>query len=120
MNMDFVEDADPIDFFTESESYWCPVGENGQTMEFNLGLLNDGWRKVPGLFMFISLSEQGFRILYIGQADNFSAEVPTHQKLDEAIKLGANYALSRVVRNQDERDRLECLMIHAIQPLMNT
>ena len=92
-----------------------------QTVEFGIYSKNEGWYAVPGVYIF-TFEEVGvgWHPLYVGQTDDFSARLPSHERLNEAIQLGATHIHTRVVNSQQERDSLERALIHQLRPPMNS
>ena len=101
-----------------SKCAW-PLG-NGQTISFNVYDSNENWSKVGGLYIFAYLAKDGiWRPLYIGQTDDFSARLPSHERLNEAIQRGATHIHAAVVPLAANRDTLERRLIASLQPPMN-
>ena len=119
MDMDIYNMNEDISLLDEIETYWCPIGQNGQTIKLEASALcATEWLSNPGIYMLATIS-QGLRILYVGQTDNFRADPLMQQKSEEAIQQGARLALSKVVENPVERERLKNLIVQVFQPPMN-
>ena len=58
--------------------------------------------------------------LYVGKTDDFAKRPATHERLDEAVRLGATHIHARVVPLQADRDRIEKTLILSLQPPLNT
>jgi hypothetical protein len=96
-----------------------PLG-NGSSLEFTIYDRNEGWNKVAGLYIFSHLAANGrWSALYIGQTDDFSSRLPSHERLNEAIQRGATHIHALVVPQQQNRDAWEAMLIRHIQPPMN-
>lgn len=95
-----------------------PLG-NGQTLEFTICDSNTGWNKVAGLYIFAYLDGQYWRALYVGKADDFSSRLPSHERLDEAVRKGATHIHAVVVPQAANRDNWERMLIQHLQPPMN-
>ncbi|MBL9113729.1 MAG: GIY-YIG nuclease family protein [Verrucomicrobiaceae bacterium] len=92
-----------------------------QTLEFEIYDSNDGWHKVGGIYIFSYQQKAGSWIaLYVGQTKDFSERPATHDRLDEAVRLGATHIHARVVSLQADRDRIEAALIQYLQPPMNS
>jgi hypothetical protein len=107
----------------DSESYWCPIGQNGQTIKLETSPLlpaMDAWMPNPGIYMLASISKkQGLRMLYIGETDNFRADPLLAQKSEEAIQQGAGLVFSQVIRKTVKREWLKQRLVQIFQPPMN-
>lgn len=95
-----------------------PIGAN-QTLEFDIYNNNDGWSKNAGLYIFSYLAAGGWVALYVGQTDDFSKRPAVHDRLDEAVRLGATHIHARVVSLQADRDQQEVALIRHLQPSLN-
>jgi hypothetical protein len=97
-----------------------PLG-NGQYLSFNIYSENKNWNKVSGLYIFSYLASNGkWCPLYVGQTDDFSSRPANHERLDEAVRLGATHIHALVVPLQSDRNRFEEMLIQNLQPPMNT
>jgi len=96
-----------------------PLG-NGQSLSFHVYSENKGWKKIPGLYIFAFEGKAGsWHALYVGQTDDFSSRLPTHEKLNEAVQRGTTHVHALHVASQFERNRLERMLINHLQPPMN-
>lgn len=96
-----------------------PIG-NGQYLTFHIYSENKNWKQISGLYIFAYLAANGkWTALYVGQTDDFSSRLPSHERLNEAVRLGATHIHACVVSAQSERDRLEAALIRNLQPRMN-
>ena len=94
--------------------------ENGETIEFDIyDPKTTTWNAVSGLYIFAYYSDPYWRALYIGQTDDFSSRIPSHDRFDEAVRRGATHIHAAVVPQAANRDTLEKRLIAHIQPLMN-
>jgi hypothetical protein len=96
-----------------------PIGNN-QIVEFTIYPKNEGWKHVAGIYIFSYHIPSGWVPLYVGQTDDFAKRPSVHERLDEAVQLGATHIHARVVPLQADRDRMEKALIAALQPPMNT
>jgi len=97
-----------------------PLG-NGETLEFTAYDSNENWKAVAGLYIFAFVATNGYWTpLYVGQTDDFSVRLPSHERLNEAVQLGATHIHAAVISTQPERDRLERMLIEHLQPSMNS
>lgn len=92
---------------------------NGEIAEFDIYSKNEGWNKVGGLYIFARQSPKGWHALYVGQTDDFSSRLPNHERLGEAIRLGATHIHAALVQMEYLRDRLEKALISIYQPPLN-
>jgi hypothetical protein len=97
-----------------------PLG-NGQSLDCTIYEPNSTtWNKIAGLYVFAYASDEThWRALYVGQTDDFSSRIPSHEKWDSAVRLGATHIHAAVVPQAAKRDTLEKLLIAHLQPLMN-
>lgn len=95
-----------------------PLG-NGQVLQFDVFDRNMGWNDVPGLYIFSYATANGWYALYVGQAESFSARLPNHERLAEAVRNGATHIHAMVVRQQTMRDQWEHMLIQTLQPPLN-
>jgi hypothetical protein len=96
-----------------------PIG-NDQNILFNIHDSNDHWDEVGGLYIFAYRAKDDlWHALYAGQTDDFSSRLPFHERLDEAIQLGATHIHVTDVPKAAHRDILERRLIAHLQPPMN-
>lgn len=96
-----------------------PLGD-GSSLEFTIYDRNEGWNQVAGLYIFSFLATNGrWTALYVGQTNDFSARLPSHEKLNEAVQRGATHIHALVVPLQQNRDALELRLVRHLQPPMN-
>lgn len=95
------------------------MGRNGETLDFTIYSQNAGWNKVGGLYIFAYSDGQYWNALYIGQTDDFSSRMPSHDRLDEAVRKGATHIHAVVVPQVANRDKWEQMLIQYHQPPMN-
>jgi excinuclease UvrABC nuclease subunit len=91
------------------------------THEFSIHQHGENWSAVAGLYIFAGKNQAGqWSPLYIGQAGSLAERLPTHERWQEAAKLGATHVHAKVVSLQATRDSLEKQLIQAFQPRLNT
>lgn len=96
-----------------------PIG-NGQSLKFDVFERNNvKWNPVAGLYVFAHIQGLYWKPLYIGQTNDFSVRLPSHERLAEAVRRGATHIHAAVVQSQGNRDAWEKSMIAAHQPLLN-
>ena len=95
-----------------------PTGPN-QSLSFEVYEQMPTWNNVPGLYIFARPTTGGWNAVYIGQADSFADRIPTHERLQEAVQLGATQIHALVVHSKVERGRLERQLIQWLQPHLN-
>jgi predicted GIY-YIG superfamily endonuclease len=96
-----------------------PLG-NGQELECNIYDTNTTWHSVAGLYIFAYRTDQTYwRALYVGQTDDFSSRIPSHERWNEAVRLEATHIHALVVPQAATRDKLEKMLIQTLQPPMN-
>lgn len=94
--------------------------ENGQTLEFTIYSPCSNWNKVAGLYIFAhNVDGQHWRALYIGQTNDFSSRLPSHEKWDFAVQHGATHIHALVVSDECMRDLWEKRLIAHLQPQLN-
>jgi hypothetical protein len=96
-----------------------PLG-NGQSLECNIYGSGTTWNQVAGIYIFAyQTDETHWRALYVGQTDDFSSRIPSHERWAEAVRLGATHVHATVVPTQADRNLLEQLLIQNMQAVMN-
>jgi len=96
-----------------------PLG-NGQSLEFEILSKNEGWNAVAGLYIFAYQLQNGnWAAVYVGQTDDFSLRMPNHERLNDAVKLGATHIHAKVVSSQQDRNLWESMLIRNLQPPLN-
>jgi excinuclease UvrABC nuclease subunit len=100
-----------------SKCNW-PAG-SGHSLAFDIFDKNQGWNHVGGIYIFTFLKKEGWFPLYVGQASDFAERLPNHERLAEAVRLGATHIHAAVVATQKDRDAWEAALIRHLQPQMN-
>lgn len=78
------------------------------------------WNRVAGLYIFTyRLNATQWHALYVGQTDDFSSRLLSHERWYEANQLGATHIHAAVVPMAANRDKLEKMLIQHLQPSMN-
>ena len=82
------------------------------------------WNEVAGLYIFSGRvkDDQGttvWRPFYIGQTQNFSKRLPTHEDWPEAQRLGATHVHAMTMKNPEMRAEIERDLIQSYQPALN-
>lgn len=96
-----------------------PLG-NGQSFECEIYSQDTNWNQVAGLYIFACRTDEThWRALYVGQTDDFSSRIPSHERWPEAVRLGATHVHATVVSQQADRNLLEAMLIQNLQPQMN-
>jgi hypothetical protein len=96
-----------------------PLG-NGQSLEFtSYHPKTTAWNAVAGLYIFAYFDGQYWRALYVGQTNDFSNRIPSHERWEEASRLGATHIHAAVIPQAANRDTYEQLLIGCLQPSMN-
>lgn len=88
--------------------------------EFSVHQHGENWNAVAGLYIFSGLNSERLWVpYYIGQAESFDTRLPTHERWQEAARLGATHVHAMVVPLQANRDSIEKALIQAYQPPLN-
>lgn len=95
-----------------------PLG-NGQVLGFKVYERNTGWYDVPGLYIFSYAIAEIWYALYVGQVESFLKRLPKHERLSEAVRMGATHIHAMVVHEQSLRDEWERMLIRNLQPPLN-
>ena len=96
-----------------------PLG-NGEVLECTIYDSSATWNRVAGLYIFAYHTDQThWRALYVGQTDDFSSRIPSHDRWDEAVRLGATHIHALVVSQVANRDKWEKMLVQNLQPRMN-
>lgn len=89
------------------------VGKSGRsyTYYFLTNVTAAAIQAVAGNYAFVKrLANGNYAPLYFGQAGDLQARIPTHERLSEAIRLGATHVMAHTtpggeqVRLDEERD----------------
>jgi len=92
---------------------------NGQKLEFTIYDSNTGWNQVAGLYIFACPNGDYWSALYVGKTTDFSSRLPSHERLDEAVRKGATHIHAKVVPQEANRDKWEKMLIDHLQPPLN-
>ena len=96
-----------------------PLG-NGDYLNFTIYDRNEGWNKVAGLYIFCYLDISGlWSPVYVGQTNDFSYRLPSHNRLSEAVRRGATHIHALVVPQASDRDKWEKMLIQNLHPPMS-
>ena len=96
-----------------------PIG-NSEALEFTIYDSAVTWNKVAGLYIFAYRTDEvHWTALYVGQAEDFSVRLPSHEKWNSAVRLGATHIHALVVPLAANRDKWEKMLIQHLQPRMN-
>lgn len=96
-----------------------PLG-NGESLTFKVYGSSTTWNKVAGLYIFAYQNGQHWYALYVGQTDDFSSRLNSHERWDEAVRKGATHIHALSVPLAANRDRYEKMLIQHLQPRMNS
>lgn len=96
-----------------------PVGP-GQTLTFAI-YDHDAtqWLTVGGLFIFARAAGEGWDPLYVGKTENFRTGIPSHERWDEACRLGATHVHALVVPLEANRAKLQAALVAQLKPPIN-
>ncbi len=95
--------------------------KTGVPFNFHVNAPNDSWYDKPGIYVFcVKNIWGGFGALYVGQAKSFRDRFASHEKWNDAISNGMSHVLGIEIPQQQERDRLEQILIEDLTPPMNT
>jgi hypothetical protein len=92
------------------------VGRSGMTYRYwNLiSPTTAGIQPAPGNYVFAKLMQDGrYLPLYFGEAGDLQARIPFHERLPEAVRLGATHILAHatqggeIARQNEERDLIQ-------------
>jgi excinuclease UvrABC nuclease subunit len=90
------------------------------TYEFDVNQHSANWSAVGGVYIFCYITPQNqWRALYVGQAESLAERIPTHERWQEAVRLGATHVHARAVQAAATRDAIEQELIQAYQPQLN-
>ena len=96
-----------------------PLG-NGEALDLTIYDTNITWNRVAGLYIFAYRTDQtNWHALYVGQTDDFSSRIPSHERWYEATQLGATHIHALVVLQVANRDKWEKMLVQNLRPQMN-
>lgn len=93
----------------------------GRTFQFTAFLfMRYGWYRYPVIYAFARLVSGRFQIMYIGEAGDAADRFSTHERWNEASRLGATHILTLIsTSDKFARKALEDELISYYQPRMN-
>ena len=82
------------------------------------------WHATPGLYVFAARGEglvgsRQWRALYVGQTHSFADRIPTHEKWQAGVRLGAAHVHARREDDEETRELIERELIQEYQPPLN-
>jgi hypothetical protein len=96
-----------------------PIGP-GQILTFTIYDYDvTKWKTVGGLYIFARVAGDRWDALHVGKAENFCMRLPSHERWEEARRLGATHVHALVVPLEVNRARLEAALIAYLKPPMN-
>ncbi len=88
--------------------------------EFTVYTPSAPWNNVAGVYIFTGVNNLNQWVaLYIGQTDSFRNRIPSHDKWNPAVRLGATHIHAMVAPLEATRDRVEWELIQAYHPPLN-
>jgi hypothetical protein len=88
--------------------------------EFTVYGPNTTWHAVGGVYIFCAVKPQNqWEPLYVGQTDSFADRIPSHEKWNAAVRLGATHVHARMIHLRSARDAVERELIQALHPPLN-
>ena len=95
-------------------------GASGTTYNYAISLMNAPWNDVPANYMFASKGLGGWHVVYVGECTSAKTRMGSHERWEEATRLGATHVLNHVAApNEVDRLREERDLIQALQPKLN-
>lgn len=90
------------------------------THEFSVNQYGANWIDTGGLYIFAGVTPQNqWKAYYIGKAESFQNRIPSHERWQEAVRLGATHVHARAVSPEATRVQVEAQLIQAYQPPLN-
>ena len=85
------------------------------------GISEKGWQNVPGVYIFTKLDHviNRYFAIYVGQTESFAKRLIDHERLNEAIGLGASYIHAAIMYDRANRLRVERELITKYNPPLN-
>jgi len=94
---------------------------NWLSLDFGIYPTDSQWSDVGGIYIFTKLNDENRWVpLYIGQASSFKERFSSHERLEEAKKLGVTHIHAKTVPKQADRDLIESRLIESYQPRFNS
>ena len=96
-------------------------GSSGNKYLFERLQTGNQQTNVAGIYAFVSVTQNGPHILYIGEAQSLSNRVSAqHEKFQSALNLGMNEVwLMALQSSESERKGIEVDLITALKPALN-
>ncbi|MBV8800422.1 MAG: hypothetical protein JO208_11525 [Alphaproteobacteria bacterium] len=96
------------------------TGASGAIYNFGIYQMSDNWNPVPVIYIFAHRMPLFWKALYVGESENAKDRFCTHERWNEAVRLGATHVLALVSSaNQADRQRVERDLIGSLCPPMN-
>ena len=93
---------------------------SSESLEFTVYDTNATWNRVGGLYIFAYIGKpNNWYAAYVGQTDDFSSRIPSHERWNEAVRLGATHIHALLVPLAANRDKWEKMLIQYLQPPLN-
>lgn len=94
---------------------------DGRWVGFSSHQKDAKWNSVPGIYLFSRTAHPSRAdVLYVGQCSSFRDRIPSHERWDEAARLGALFVSAYVEPLPYMRDRTEKALIEFYRPPLNT
>ena len=88
--------------------------------EFSVHQHGANWSDTGGVYIFAGITPQNqWKAYYIGKAESFQSRIPSHDRWNEAVRLGATHVHARAVSPEATRVQVEAQLIQAFQPPLN-
>ncbi len=75
---------------------------DGTTLKFTIHDFNSRWTKVGGLYVFAYIDGNRWNALYVGQSNDFSSQLPSHELRDAGRQNGATHIHALTVRRPEK------------------
>lgn len=77
------------------------------------------WKSDGGLYIFAGDKGGHWFAYYVGQTEDLKDRIPTHERKDEAVRLGATHVHVRLEPQAATREKREDFLIQYLQPPLN-
>ncbi len=97
-------------------------GSSGKSYRYWFSAFIDTFKDEGGNYMFVKPLQNGnYLPVYIGQADSLQKRLSNHERLDEAMRLGATFVMTHTTpAGEAARLAEEADLIAYWQPILNT
>lgn len=88
--------------------------------DFGVYSMDSKWNDTGGVYIFARIEANMWRAVYIGICESFKNRCPTHDRWEEAKRLGATHVHAMAEGSDSNRVAIEQRLIGLFHPPLNT